>query len=492
LPDSIVTPFYTYPLSEYNEDAKSRFNRTIPCEELLKDYGEERVFCFNYAPFGSIEKLTDKLNDYINNIQDKYFPGQKVILVPMSMGAATVSNYLYKYGTQGDVAKVVSIVGCWDGSDVFADLLEGKYADNSPEIFYTQLISSLVADSGTSSLINILLHCCSKSTLTPLLKNVVKALCDEVILKSPTMLALVPSDRYDDIRKNYLTRPGYEDVLKEADEYHEAQSAVKTTLKNLNQNYGTEFYFVAGYDLAFGEVTTDYAFFKCFASSPTTNSDEIIQIGSTAPGTTSVTANKQFSQSYLEAAERAGTAKYISPDKSIDVSTCIFPDHCWVFCKQKHELERNNVALQIALGIARGELKDINTNSAAYPQFNEGRNLGKYEDNYSKKVKAIIADEAVDANNPGVKYSDTLGSNYASIKAEAVTLLAEGEKMVATTVIDMDKDNATIEKFRVFCEKVDVLINGEPEADKTGPVLTKINQFIYSITGPKGIPDLFK
>ena len=32
-----------------------------------------------------------------------------------------------------DVAKVISVVGCWQGSDLFADLIEGKFAENSAE-----------------------------------------------------------------------------------------------------------------------------------------------------------------------------------------------------------------------------------------------------------------------------------------------------------------------------------------------------------------------
>ncbi len=382
LPDEVFVPFYDYPVEyymdkedlaelpkeKYAQNPKDRFNSMIGYSDEIAKYGEDRVFCFNYAPYGSIENLTDKLDAYIENIQEEYFPNQKVILVPMSMGATVVSNYLYKYGNKEDVAKVISVVGCWQGSDLFADLIEGKYAENSPEIFYTEMWSGLLNGEGLGSLLSIVFHCMSKETLTPALKTAARLVSEELILKTPSMLGLIPPERYDAIREEYLTRPGYEAALKEADEYHKAQVAVKDTMKKLNEEQGVEFYFIAGYDLGFGEVSPTYAMFRCFESSPTTNSDEIIQIGSTTVGATSVTPGTQFSAEYISEAKANGTYKYISPEKSVDLSTAIFPDHCFLFKGQKHELENNKVAIATAVKIATGEITDVNS-IPEYPQY---------------------------------------------------------------------------------------------------------------------------
>ena len=107
------------------------------------------------------------LNDFINNVVQKYYPDQKVILMPMSMGASVVRNYLANYSKQQDVKKVVSIVGCWNGSKVFTDLVEQRYADNSAEMFYTDLFSSMIG-SPAGDLIEIFLHCYQKKFLTRL------------------------------------------------------------------------------------------------------------------------------------------------------------------------------------------------------------------------------------------------------------------------------------------------------------------------------------
>ncbi|MBQ3150061.1 MAG: hypothetical protein IJB86_02310 [Clostridia bacterium] len=506
LPEEVVTPFYTYPVKEYNEDARNRFNKTVPHPELIEAYGEDRIFCFNYSPFGNIDTLAEELNNYINNVQEEYFPGQKVILVPMSMGAAPVSLYLNKYGDQGDVAKVISAVGCWDGSDAFADIVEGKYAEDSSLIFYSNLLGNYF-DEATTAALQVLFHLFSKDKLmTPLVRNVVNALRDEVILKSSTMTALIPSSRYEAIRNTYLIRPGYEDVLKAADAYYNAQKELKNTMKTLNRTVGTEFYFIAGYGLPFGEVTSEYTFFKCFESAGVTNSDEIIHIGSTTVGATSVTAGTRFSDAYIENAKANGTYKYISPDKSVDLSTAVFPDHCFVFYEQKHELEYNNVAIDTILEIAKGNIKDIHYNEEKLPQFNERRNLKDYN-NYYRTATALIGDAVAYGDKTDRHYSDILGEDYEAFKAEAEALVAEGDAMTSTTVIDPESDDKVIEKFRVFHEKVFATAdppkksiedkfedakNNAGNAIKSffAPILKKLNQAIFEKTGPKGIPDL--
>jgi hypothetical protein len=50
----------------------------------------------------------------------------------MSMGAAVVNAYFDLYPEADEVARVVSIVGAWDGSDVVADLIEPRTFISSP------------------------------------------------------------------------------------------------------------------------------------------------------------------------------------------------------------------------------------------------------------------------------------------------------------------------------------------------------------------------
>ena len=482
LPEHVFTPRYNYPISEYADDdgdyGKQRFYRDVPCREVLEQYGEEKVFCFNYTPFGNLSDVSKELDEYINDVVFDYYPDAgKVVLVPMSMGAAMVSQYLYDYGSKAQVARVVSIVGCWNGSDIVADLIEGKLIENSAELFYNDMLPMFMGDF-TGNLLNLLLHLFHKENLSALIYDVLSAVCDEFLLKTPTLMALVPSYRYDAIREEYLTREGYENVLEQLDIYHEAQSNLKTRMEALNREQGIDFYFISGYNLGYGaSINSDYNIFKFIYSSNKVNSDEIINIGSTAPGTTSVPAGQELDEEYLASADE----KYISPDKSVDVSTCYYPDHCWLFDGQKHELGDNNVAINLAFEIAKGNITSTADCEETYPQFNDSRDVRGLR-NDIEWFTDYIEENKEDAEK-------------AEFVANCEKAVEDANALIANTIIDRAADDAKIaeiHKVRTDIENFGKEIEEPSYFDRIkDDAADKLNDLVYFVLGPKGIFDIF-
>ncbi len=54
-------------------------------------------------------------------------------------------------------------------------------------------------------------------------------------------------------------------------------------------------------------------------------------------GATGTEIGKTFSEDYIKNAEAKGTAKYISPDKTVDASTALFPDSTWFIKNIDHD-----------------------------------------------------------------------------------------------------------------------------------------------------------
>ena len=508
LPEYIVSSVRECPISEYdvNPDGteagsfgKGRFYRDIPCREILSEIGEDKVFCYNYPAFGNLTNIAEGLDHLINDVilgKDGYFPdAEKVVLIPMSMGAAMVSQYLYnceQAGKDPHVARVVSIVGCWNGSDIMADLIERKYVENSAELFYTKWPVITGNDTTTGVILNNIWRLFHHDTLTRLITDVLGAICDELVLKSPSMLALIPSDRYDAIRDKYLTRPGYEKVLEQLDTYHKVQLGLKDRMEKLNKDYGMEFYFISGYGLNLGggfetydSSGDNYSFFGFLNSSNKVNSDEIIPIQSTAPGTSWVKVGEKFSDDYLANAEKNGTAKYIDPfSQSIDLSTSYYPDHTWTFYQQVHQLDDNNTALTLAFKIASGEINSVNDCPDTYPQFNDSRNIAAFQGDLDWVKKNIIANEE---GNPAAD----------SLKAEATALVEKGEAILASTINHRDEEEAYAKELEAFRDYASKVLKGEtPDAepeestDKTAEALTKFDSIMYKIFGYYGLPDI--
>ena len=507
LPEYILSTSYECPVSEFDvapdgtiasSYGKGRFYRDIPCQDILAEIGEENVFCYNYAAFGNLTNIAEGLDHLINDVilgKDGYFPNAgKVVLIPMSMGAAMVSQYLYnceQAGKDPHVARIVSIVGCWNGSDIMADLIERKYVENSAELFYTKWPVIVGNDATTGSILNLLWRLFDHDNLSRLITDVLGAICDELVLKSPSMLALIPCDRYDAIRDKYLTRPGYENVLKELDTYHQVQLHLKERMQKFHDQYGVEFYFLSGYGLNLGggfetyDTSRDnYSFFGFLNSANKVNSDEIIPIQSTAPGTSCVKAGEKFSDEYMAKAKAAGTDKYIDPfSQSIDLSTAYYPDHTWTFYQQVHQLDNNNTALTLAFKIANGEISSVNDCKDTYPQFNDSRDKRGIADGVEWINKNIIENN----ENP----------NAASLQQQAKDYAAKGDAYLSSTINHRDEEEAfakELKDFRSYAEKV--LAGKDPneqakEKSKAGEkILTGINGFLYKIFGVYGIPDL--
>ena len=479
----VITPRYTCPVSEYPygldsdgsvwSEAKHRFYTSIPCGDAAKaklgENYEDYLYCFNFNPFSYITRNVEDLHDYIETVLATNKVGaEKVVLIPMSMGASVVSSYLAAYPNVEDnhVRRVVSVVGAWNGSDIMMDLVHKEYADNSAELFYNGIIADLVG-APWGYLVNFALRLFAKQSLRDFIDETLGVFVEELFLKTPSLFALVPDYGYAEVRPMI----GSDAVREQTDFYHDAQASLKTRLAEL-EDQGVTFSFLAGYGLPYGAMTGDYKVFGFLHSAERTNSDEIINIDSTVPGTKYVAYNQTF-------ADTAG--RVLSPEKSIDITDTYYKDSSWFFYRQKHELEYNNTALSLAVELALGNIKttadcDDPEGDAYYPQFNGARDVSNLVKHYIPAYQDFIAA----GNQPS-----------AALTAQYEKCLA----MMEVTVNDYDADMAVINTFR------DLLITEgamEGPAQQTGlerffgDSMEKGNSLIDRIFGARGFLDFTK
>ena len=364
------TEFHDGALNEgTNDSLLSRLYRDIPCQELADEIGEENLYCFNYSPFFDIYDNARNLREMIRGViadQRKKTGADKVILIPMSMGATVVTAYLDLYydenGAVGDdlVSKIISIVGAWNGSDALADLLALKLAPD----FDTRL-AAFVGKDTYSKLKHI-----NPEKAKHLAGIALNSVFESLLLRSTCFMALIPCERYNELAPGLFSyerlkrNPHLAKVKKRAEKYHNAQINLRRNMESFLKGEDKGVYFISGYNMDFGEQGRDFDFLSLISSARTTNSDSVIQISSTAPGTAFVKKGETFPADYQSG--------FLSPEKSIDASTCWFPESAWYFEGQQHELGTNNTALRLAGDIALGK---VNTVRDCYPQFNKKRDL---------------------------------------------------------------------------------------------------------------------
>lgn len=477
----VVTPRYTMPVSEfpgitredgtYYSEAKDRFYSSIPCKEIaeekLGENYEDYLYVFNYNAFSYTSKNVNGLHEFIETILAENKVGAKdVVLIPMSMGASVVTAYMDEYPTveENHIRRVVSIVGAWDGSDVVADLLTQQYCDNSADLFYNGLIADLVGEPW-GYLINIVLRLFPKQVLRDFIDMALRGIATEMFCATPSLCNLVPVDRYSEIE--HLIKS---DVVKaEADKFQVAKRRLNETMTSLEAE-GVTFSFISGYGLPFGAITTDYQMFGFMKNAPLTNSDEIINIDSTAPGTSFVAAGTTFSDT---------DGRELSPDGSLDISTTIRKDASWFFYEQKHELEYNNTALALAIELALGNIKtvadcdNLEEDGLYFPQFNDARNLKPLKW-YKEDVERFCKE-----------------TGYV-LTSEQEAVFAKADAMADSTVNDYEADNAVLAEVEAMLVEIGVYeAESEPGFfdNALNTTLKGANDITYKIFGAKGFLD---
>ena len=479
----VVTPRYAMPVSEYpgvtdengefRSEAKERFYSSIPCKDIAEQkFGEnfeDYLYVFNYSAFSYTSKNVEAMHEFVETILANNKVGATdIVLVPMSMGASVVTAYMDAYPTvaENHIRRVVSIVGAWDGSDVVADLLTQNYCDNSADLFYNGLLADLIGEPW-GYVINIALRLFPKHILREFVDTALGSIATELFCATPSLCNLIPVDRYDEIKGLIKS-----DVVRaEADKFQEAKKKLNDTMTNLEKEDVT-FSFISGYGLPFGAITADYSMFGFMKSAPLTNSDEIINIDSTAPGTSYVAAGTQFTDT---------EGRELSPDKEIDISTTIRKEASWFFYQQKHELEYNNVAIALAIELATGHVKTVadcdnfEEDGYYFPQFNGARNTRNY----------------IRYNLPDLeRYCEE--NNYV-LTDDQQAVLDAADKMMENPICDPEVDDPYL--VAVEDMMVEIGIYDAPTEPTTGDkvlngALKGANDIVYAIFGAQGFLDL--
>ena len=279
--------------------------------------------------------LASQLNDYINYvIQTSGY--EKVAISSHSLGAIVVLTYLTVYGNDkvyGWVMDSPAIEGvsyvadllCGDmeiTSDGVLTFLKGTLGENE----YEELIISsldILEMAGVSDL--------AINAFDDVVEKLSPVLFKETLLPIfghwPTIWAMVPEERVDEAMKAVFEG----DYAKDKD-----LSALRARVENYNDNVrenrqDTLLDFDEGARVA---VISRYGH-VCFPIAPSwaLEGDAVIETTSSSLGAVTAPLGDYFSDEYLADKDM----KYISPDKTIDASTCLFPEKTWFIKGVLHE-----------------------------------------------------------------------------------------------------------------------------------------------------------
>lgn len=469
--NNLKTQRWNYPLSQMTEKEVEWVYRMVPMQRIVDIIKANHTYFYTFNLVGDPMQSAKELDEYIDMVK-KQTGHDKVDLLPVSLGGTILTAYLDAYGHK-DINSIVGVVACLNGTDIVADLMARDF-NISDEYLHHEYIPTILKESngrGTLGyLINCILHILPQAGFNALLTGAMSGLLDTMVLNCPQMWAMVPSYRYDALASRYLSA---KPVLKaKTDRFQQARLNLKQNVLDAVAD-GVKVNFISGSGLAFGEEM--YTFFSIMSSSGKVNSDGIINLSSTALGTTGTVGGATIAKQAHDNPDYPGYS-YLSPDGTIDISTAVLPDNTWVFLKQYHEVGNNDVVLNLAKALLLGEIENVHSNPAKYPQYNYFCN--------TKTLRRWRINDGKEA----LKKTDLSEED----RAEIVAAIAQAEAVLEMTVADQSAVEAAQARLDTILYKVGQLTPPKEES-KLAPGLEKffesMSWMLYKTLGGGSVYD---
>lgn len=331
------------------------------------DHGADGTFGYSDYKFRYDWRLSpydtiDRLDKYIDTIL-KTTNCEKVCLVGRCLGGNIITAYLDKYGSKGKVAKVVYDEVMSNGSATINDVFSGKikFSDKHMQSFVlqTKYFGEGGAGVDVSGMSDLLLEAIERTldlatqtgvidtvfgSVELLYERLYKAFIPSILLATGigtwasywTSLSNADMDAALNLifgEEGTERRDEYEGLvekilyLRERFTIPREKEGEENLYKQFEKNYGVEIGVLAGYGLLQAPITESYDL----------TGDCTVDLYSASFGATAAGVYDTLSDEYIAEREALGLGDFISPDKKVDASTCLFPETTWIMKNKHHD-----------------------------------------------------------------------------------------------------------------------------------------------------------
>ena len=296
--------------------------------------GENSKFRFSYDWRGDPIAIASELNDYINYITENS-GFDKVALTSHSLGSIVVLSYITIYGNDKIYGWVMDSPAM-DGVSYVGDLLCGEINLTGESVLtflkgtlgeneYQDLISSsldILEMSGVSDL--------AIDFFDDVIKKLAPVLYSETLLPIfghwLTIWAMIPEERVEDAMEFFFEGYGKDkdlSVLRSKIEAYNNLVRKDRVSTLLSFDESARVAVISRYGHTCFPVSVSWAL----------AGDAVVETETSSLGAVTAPIGDYFSDEYLEGKDM----KYISPDRTIDASTCLFPEKTWFIKEILHE-----------------------------------------------------------------------------------------------------------------------------------------------------------
>ncbi len=296
------------------------------CDEVTVDeHLDDNEFNFLYDwrldPYVSAAKLDAYIDEII-----KVTGHDKVIINAYSEGGEIALAYFDEYGSE-KVEMFISQCSAFQGLTLIGKLFTNQCSVDANQLynFLMTMLPVVNVEQGVLDLLTVLRYTGIYNLLTSLVNKILDECFDEiyagfatdVFACMPGVFNFVPAEYYDDaVKMVFGEDPQYAELVKKLDKYHLAQVNAEKILKEA-QNKGMAVAFVSHYGVAPMPLVGD----TCYQT------DGLIDSANSSGGATFAPMDAPFDSSYKQKVD--DVHNHVSPDGTVDASTCMFPESTW-------------------------------------------------------------------------------------------------------------------------------------------------------------------
>lgn len=345
---------------EVHDNSGAYFKYPAP-ETIRKDSEVQFTYDWRTDPV----EIAAKLNDYVNYILE-CSGSDKVTIECHSLGGAIVTSYLAIYGCD----KVKGV--CFNstatfGSSFIGDMMCGD-VDISKESVKQYLYFAFDYND-YHHLLNGLINLANKVGILNFIAKNFDFLLDEIgkqVARNSvvpmfgnwlTIWSMIPNDKYEKVYNavfnDLYAGEDHSALIAKIENYNKLVRYKKAdVIRELNEKANV--YVISRYGYSSVPMIESYG----------SISDGIIDAKYSSFGATTSIYGQALEESYLENIP----PKYVSPNKSIDASTCMFPEQTWFVYSMRHFKSPQPLAEFIDKLLAYDGQADVNT-FKEYPRF---------------------------------------------------------------------------------------------------------------------------
>ena len=334
-----------------------------------EDGMDEGYFKFRYDWRLSPLDNAELLNEYISQVK-KLTGHSKIVLAAHSQGNTVLTSYLHLYGNKS-VEKIICLSPAFQGLSLIGSLFKREISVSHKgdaleeylkgimgfETAQSQLIVSAVSLINSYGIIDFALNYL-QNVLDDELDKVFDECLIDIFGTMPGLWAFVPAEDYEDAKEAMFGDDDkYSELIKKTDYYYKnIQKKTVNILKNAKSN-GVDIVIAAGYNISTIPVTESQA----------THGDYLIDTEKMTLGATCSSITGTLGDNYKQAKKSCGH-NHISPENTIDASTCAFPEYTWFISGNGHNDFGEDYCKFIEWAIRYNGQPTIRS-SKKYPQF---------------------------------------------------------------------------------------------------------------------------